>query len=788
MLENYFKIAVRNLLRNKGFSFINILGLAIGMASSILIFLWIGNELGMDRFHEKKDRLYVANNRDKFDGKFWAWSTTSKPLAPALKQEYPDVEDAVRVNDVNFLFTAGEKHLNVNGVITDPGFLNMFSFPLLHGNAGSALNNISNIVLTQKLAKKLFGNQDAMGKTLRVDSTDYFTVTGVMKDLPNNTHFNFEYLLPWAYLVKIGAADSSWGNNSVKTFVLLKPSVTQSAFDAKIQNITITHSKQTDKATTKVFTQLLNDAWLYSRSENGIYTGGRIERVRLFSIIAIFILLIACINFMNLSTARSEKRAKEVGIRKAIGAQKKLLVIQFIGESVLLSLLAGIIAVGLVQLSLHSFNQLVDKQLYIDFANPLYWLFALVFILFTGILAGSYPAFCLSAYQPVKVLKGTFKAENALVTPRKVLVVLQFTFAIVLIICTIIVQRQIKYAGERDAGYSRNNLVFTNLVGETTKNFDLIKTELLESGAAAAVTKSMSPITQRYSDGWGYSWPGSTEEDEKVDFIRMASDADFVKTMNVKLLEGRDIDIKAHPSDSTAMLLNETAVKVMRLKDPIGQIVKGDGESWNIVGVVKDFIFESPYQKVSQLVVLGPRSWFNVMHVRLNPAKPVAQSVAAMEQIFKKYNPQYPFEYKFADDEYATKFDDEKRIGTLSALFAGLTIFISCLGLFGLATYMAENRVKEIGVRKALGASVTGITILLSGDFLKLVIISFCIATPVAWWAMHYWLNAYTYRISIQWQVFALTGLLSVVIALCTVSYQAIKAAIANPIKSLRAD
>ena len=788
MIKNYFKIAFRNLLRNKGFSFINILGLAIGMASAILIFLWIGNELSHDKFYEKKDRLYIASNRDKFNGEVWAWQSTPKTLAPALRADYPEVEDAVRYTDHDFLFTVGEKHLSESGGIADSGFLNVFSFPLLEGSAGKALKGVNNIVLTKKLAKKLFGDEEAMGKTIRIDSVDYFTVTGVLKDLPNNTRFRFDYLLPWAYLTKIGQDDQFWGDNSVSTYILLKPNTSQAGFDAKIKNITIDHTRQSDKSTTEVFTQLMSESWLYSEPDNGKYVGGRIERVKLFSIIAVFILLIACINFMNLSTARSEKRAKEVGIRKAVGAQKMSLIAQFVGESVLLSFLAAIIAVLIVELSLHGFNQLVGKKLFIDFGNPLYWLFAVGFILFTGLLAGSYPAFILSAYQPVKVLKGTFKTESTLVTPRKVLVVMQFTFAITLIICTIIVQHQIKFAQARDTGYSRDNLVYTTIQGDIDKHYDVIKAELLSQGAAIAVTKSMSPITQRYSDGWGFEWPGSTPADDKVDFVRMASDADFVKTMDVKLVQGRDIDIKNYPSDSTAMMLNETALKIMRLKDPIGQIVKTDDRNWHIVGIIKDFIYESPYDKIKQLVVMGPKAWFNIIHVKLNPAKPVASDLAIMEQVLKKYNPQYPFDYKFVDEEYAIKFDDERRIGTLAALFAGLTIFISCLGLFGLATYMAENRIKEIGVRKVLGASVTSITTLLSKDFLKLVILSFLIASPIAWWSMSKWLDAYTYRINIQWWVFAGAGIVSIIIALSTVSYQAIRAAVANPVKSLKSE
>ena len=790
MIKNFFTIAWRNLLRNKVFSFINISGLAIGMASAVMILLWIQNELSMDRFHAKENRLYIAANRDKFNGDVWAWTTTPKILGQTLRLEYAnDIEDVARVNQNNFLFTVGEKHLNAQGYFTDPSFLSMFSFPLLKGNAGNALSSISNIVITEKLANKLFGTTDAVGQVVRIDSTDNFTVSGVLKDLPNNTTFNFEYLLPWQYMKKIGYDDEYWGNNSIQTYILLKPGVSHDAFDAKIKNITINHTKDGDKSTTQVFTQPLRDTWLYSKSENGKFVGGRIEMVKLFAIIALFILLIACINFMNLSTARSEKRAKEVGIRKVVGAQKSSLVAQFIGESILLSFIAGVLAVVIVQLCLSPFNTLVGKELYIGYGNPLFLLFFLSFIVFTGFIAGSYPAFYLSSYQPVKVLKGTFKAAHALVTPRKVLVVLQFTFAIALIICTIIVQRQIKYAQSRDAGYKRDQLVYTFIQGDIAKHYDAIKDELLSSRAAIAVTKSMSPITQRYSDSWGFSWQGAQPGDEKTDFVRMTSDADFVKTMGVTLLQGRDIDIKNYPADSTAMLLNETAVKMMRFKNPIGQIVKSDGKDWYVVGVVKDFIYQSPYEKVQQLVVQGPASsGFNIVHFKLNPQKSTAEALQLAEHVFKKYNPQYPFDYKFVDEAYALKFQEEQRTGTLAGLFAGLTIFISCLGLFGLATYMAENRIKEIGVRKVLGASVTNITTLLSKDFLTLVIVSFVIASPIAWWAMSRWLSSYTYRISIEWWVFAGAGLLSVLIAVITVSYQSIKAAIANPVKSLRTE
>ncbi len=786
MFKNYFKTAFRGLFRNKAFAGINILGLSIGMASAVLILLWVQNELGYDRFYEKTGRLYMMYNRDKSNGEMEAFNGTPKMMAPTLKKDYPEVEDAARFTNITFLVSSGEKHLNLRGAFTDSSFLKMFSFPLLKGKVAEALSGNYNIVLTRQLAIKLFGNEDAMGKTVLIDSNVNFTVTGVLKDLPDNTTFNFEYLLPWAFMKKLGWDDSNWGNNSINTYVLLKQNASQAAFDTKVKNIIIEHSTEV----TEVFTQPLSRLHLYSKDENGKLIGGQIETVRLFAIIAAFILLIACINFMNLSTARSEKRAKEVGIRKVAGAYRSSLIVQFIGESVMLSLMAFVIAIFLVQVSLQGFNQLTGKQLSLDYGDLFFWLFAIGFVLFTGLIAGSYPAFYLSSFAPVKVLKGTFKKAHALVTPRKVLVVLQFTFAIILIISTVIVEHQIQYAQNRDAGYNRENLVYTFTQGDANKNYGLIKQDLLSSGVATSVTKSGNPITQRWGSSWGFSWQGCTETDKKIEFVRMGADADFVKTIGVKLAAGRDIDVYNYPTDTTAMLLNETAVQAMRIKNPIGMIIKEEGgPGYHVVGIVKDFILESPFEKkITPLMVTGPSFFFQVIHIKLNPAGTTAGNLAKTEQIFKKYNPQYPFEYVFADESYAAKFRAQQRTGRLAALFAGLTIFISCLGLFGLASYMAENRIKEIGVRKVLGASVATITALLSKDFLKLVLIAFVIASPVAWYAMHSWLQSYSYRIGIEWWVFAGAGLLSVLIAFITVGYQAIKAAITNPVKSLRTE
>jgi putative ABC transport system permease protein len=784
MIKNYFKIAFRNLLRNKGFSAINISGLAVGMASAILILLWIQNEISYDKFHKNKDYLYEAWNRGTFNNKVQCWNSTPKILGPTLKQEYPEIADVARTGNQWFVTTVGVKQLSSSGMFADPSFLNMFSFPLLQGNAKSALSSVYDVVVTKKMAIKMFGTEDAMGKILRIDSNN-FTVTGILKDLPTNTRFDFEFIMPWAFVKKLGWDDDSWGNNSVNTFVQLKPNVTEALVDSKIVNITKKHSNGDEQQ--EVFLHPIAKWHLYSNFENGKVVGGLIAVVITFAIIASFILLIACINFMNLSTARSEKRAKEVGIRKVVGAGKGSLIAQFLGESVLIALISGIIALFLVQLSLPAFDTLANKQLTVPYTNIYFWSALLLFIAATGAIAGSYPAFFLSSFQPVKVLKGTFKRAQAFINPRKVLVVLQFTFAIVLIVSTIIVTQQMKYAQARNTGYERGQLVYHFITGDLDKKFTLVKNELLSSGAAVSVTKTSSPLTEGWSDTWGISWQGKAVND-KTDFDRFSEDEGLVKTAGLKIVQGRDMDLKTFPSDSSAIILNESAVKAMNFKSPIGQILKDNGKDWHVIGVIKDFVLRSPYEPTRPMFISGSNSYFNVINIKLNAANSTVQNMKALEKIFKAYNPQYPFEYHFVDEQYARKFEDTQRTASLIGVFAGLTIFISCLGLFGLAAYMAENRIKEIGVRKVLGASVLSITTLLSKEFLALVIISLLIASPIAWFFMSKWLGDYSYRINIEWWVFAMAGALSVIISLATVSFQAIKAAIANPVKSLRSE
>jgi putative ABC transport system permease protein len=792
MLKNYFKTAYRMLWRNKGFSAINILGLTAGMASAILILLWVQSEVSTDRFYSRTNDIYVMYHTYTDRGVKHADDGTPYVLAPALRQQYPEVEQASRFSNVNFLVSSGDKHFNIRGAFADSSFLSILDLPLLEGNREYATSHDYGIVLTESLSKRLFGTTHSLGKSVRIDSNAYFTVSAVLKDLPTNTLFNFDYLLPWSFLKRIGWDDKNWTNYYTYTLVMLRHDASEKLFDSRVKDIIIRHTKGSGQETnSEMFTQPLSRYYLYSKEENGQLVAGRLIMVRLFTAIAIFILLIACINFMNLSTARSEKRAKEVGIRKVAGAVRMGLIGQFIGESMLVSFLAFLLSLLAVQLALPAFNLLIGKSLAVQYTSPVFWLACLGFVLFTGITAGSYPAFFLSSFKPVSVLKGTFKSVSALVRPRKLLVILQFTFAILLIISTVIIKQQIDYGENRDAGYSRDNLIYTYTQGDATKNYPLIKQELLAGGTAVSVTKSMNPITLRWSSGSAYQWPSSNEEDARTEFIHMGADADFVKTMGLTLLEGRDIDIYKYPTDSTAVLLNEAAVQTMRFKNPVGQIIgrKNYPEKWHVVGVIKNFILESPFEsKVNPVVIYGPSNFFQIINIKLNPQHPMADNLAKTQAILKKYNQQYPVDLVFVDEAYASKFYEAQRTGKLSSLFAGLTIVISCLGLFGLATYMAEKRIKEIGVRKVLGASVSGITLLLSRDFLQLVLIAFVVASPLAWFLMNKWLENYTYRTSIAWWVFAGTGLLSLFIAAASVIYQSVRAALANPVKSLRTE
>jgi ABC-type antimicrobial peptide transport system permease subunit len=779
-----FKINLRNLQRGGIYSAINIGGLAIGMAAAILILAWIYHEWSYDRFHAKEKQLYQVWYRVKNDGPVECHNRTSILAAPALKSDYPDIVEATRVIPTDMLCAVGDHSFKVQTALVDPGFLSMFSFPLLHGNAGSALNDQFSMILTEKIAKRLFGDDDPMGQTILVNNNQPMTVTGIMKDLPNNTTFEFEALASATIVEKNWS--QWWGNHTIPTYVELHPQAQEAHINESIKNLI--RERTNNDVDAEMFVFPLNKSHLYTKSENGVLTGGLIDTLRLFGLVAFLILLIACINFMNLSTARSNKRAKEVGVRKVMGGKRLSLIRLFLSESTLLAFIAGAIAIVIVLMVLPAYNVLLGKTLSLDLTNGWFWLAVLGFILFTGFLAGSYPALYLSSFLPVKVLKGIFSGKKQLIAPRRALVILQFTVAIFLITATLVIHRQVLYAQSRDNGYRKEHLIYHPMTGNIGKNYELIKHDLLSSGIATSVTKTFAPMTEQWANATGVKWRGG-EPDSKVPIDIFFADADWVQTVGTTIVEGRDMDLTNFPTDSTAALLNESAVRTMGFDNPVGEEVEFWAGKVHVVGVIKDFILHSPYDPTQPMIIAGPGvGFFSTLHIRLNGANKMVDNLAKAEAIFKEYNPAYPFEYNFIDMEYARKFQEEKTMGALSTWFAGLTILISCLGLFALVAYLAETRRKEIGIRKVLGASVSSIMILLSKEFLILVLISVAVASPVAWWAMEKWLSNYAYRTDIPWWLFVMVGCISLCIALLTVGFQAIRAATENPVKAIKSE
>lgn len=785
LLKNQLKTTYRNILRSKTFSFINIFGLSLGMASAILLLLVIQNWLTFDRFHHNEDRIYEVYNRSVINGDIAVWSGTPIPLGPVLKSDYREVEAVARTAWIgSLMFNVGDNHLRSQGHLTDNDFLKIFNFPLQEGDATNALSKPHSIVLTPKLARKLFGDEDPLGKTINIDSNVVFTVTGVTKPLPSNTRFNFEYLVPWSYMKEIGWESKDWGYNTAHTFVLLKPGITEQAADRLFSNIASAHDPTVKN---QLFLHPIRKWALYNNFVNGEAKGGTIHFVEILAMIAAFILFIACINYMNLSTARSMRRAKEVGIRKVMGAGRAALIWQFMGESMLMAAVAGVLALGVAQAVLPWFDKLMFEEYAIPYGDPRFWLAALGFVVFTGLVAGSYPALYLSAYQPIQVLKGTFKAAFGLVTPRKVLVVFQFTISITLVICTFVIYREVWFARHRDSGYVQENLLFVYINGDIKKNYDPIRSGMEATGVLSGITRTNSPVTDSWSDVSDLTWPGKPD-DTRMDFTRYTTDKGFTKTIGLKILAGRDIDVEAHPDDTAAMLLSRAAVQAMGLKAPLGAVIRSLSHSWRVVGVVADFIPNSPFNPIWPIIIEGDYHNFGAISFRVAHDVNTGEALARVGEVFKKYNPNYPFEAKFVDEQYGNKFADEQHLGTLATLFSGLSICISFLGLFALAAYMAESRIREIGIRRVLGASIGNITTLLSMDFMKLILVSFAIASPLAWWAMRAWLSDYAYRVSLSWWLFAITGGASFLIALATVSYQAVSAAKVSPAESLKAE
>ena len=795
MLQNYLKIALRNLVKNKVYSFINIAGLAVGMAVAMLIGLWMIDELSANKHHKNYDSIYQVMMHQTFDGHRGSQTALPYPMGEELRTKYPDFK-AVAMCDwgSGHSLVVGNQKFNKFGHYFGEQGVDMFSLNILKGDK-NPLKDPYSIVLTDELATTIFGNQNPIGKVLKMDNIIDLKVTAVVAKQPKNATLEFDYLLPWNLQIKvldyIKNQQDAWGSNSFQVYVQLKDGVNPDKTNANIKNIVLNHANGDKLMKTslkpEVFIHPMAKWRLYGDFTDGVNSGGFIKYVKLFGIFGLIVLLIACINFMNLSTARSEKRAKEVGVRKAMGSDRGQLIGQFLSESLVISFIALALALILVELVLPSFNKLTNKEVSLQLANPLFWGIMLIFTIFTGLLAGSYPALYLSSFNPIRVLKGTIRVGKSASLPRQVLVVLQFSFSIALMIGTVIIYQQIQHGKNRPIGFDSKGLISLFSSPDLVKNYDPLRTELLASGAVSSICKSSCPPYQTWSNNRGWSWKGSKPEDESALFNIIASDYDYTKTVGIKLKAGRDFS-REFASDSSGVILNEAAVKRMGLKEPIGEMVKGNGKSLKVIGVMPDMQMDSPFEVIRPTVIIFAKDWVNLICVRINPNVSASAAIKKMTPIFDKHNPGFPFDYQFTDEQYAKKFNYLELIGNLSLAVAFLAIFISCLGLFGLASFMAEQRTKEIGVRKVLGATVLNITTLLSKDFLKLVIISIVIASPIAYFTMKNWLQDYEYRIEIGAGVFVLVMVVAIVIALSTVSYQAIRAGLANPVKSLRTE
>jgi putative ABC transport system permease protein len=788
MIKSYLKIAWRNLIRNRLYSVINIGGLAVGMAVSFMLLLYVYNEFSFDKFNKNDDRLYQVLRNQPSNGELMTNSATPVPLAPAITKDYPQADKVIRTNwPYDMLMNYKNQALKLNTLAADPSLLDMFSFDFIYGDKKAPLNSPSTIILTESGAKALFGNVNPVGLIIKMNNQTPLKISAVIKDNPANSSFGFKALISWQTLAILQPwlKDSGWGNYSFQTYVMLKPGISLDAFNSKIKHIIKQYDPNNKENT--MFLYPFSRLHLYSDFKNGINNGGAIDTVKLFLYLAIGILIIACINFMNLSTARSERRAREVGVRKAIGANRFALIQQFMGESLLMAFVAFILAIMLVVLLIPVFNDIIHLQLTLPYNNLWAWGAALGVTLFTGLVAGSYPALFLSSFKPVKVLKGRVITNKATVRPRQVLVVVQFTFAVCLILSSMFIYKQIDYIKNRPVGYDRNGLVDMPVDGVMVNKFESFRQDAINAGAITDAAMTSGSISKDNSSSWGITWPGQLPGEDKLPIDQMAVTYHFVNTYGLKLTQGRDFSI-AYSTDSSAIILNEAAVKLMRFKAPLGQIVKYQGKSCKVVGVVENFVWGSPYEPVKPAIIGFIKDWVGNIGLRLNPAKSVSASLTVLQTIYKKYNPEYPFEYKFTDEKFAQKFFTEKLLGTMSFGFTCLAIIISCLGLFGLASFSAEQRKKEIGIRKVLGASVSNLWFNLSQEFMSLVLISFVLGSAISWYIVHQHFTKYTYHTSISIWVFVLTMILSIAICLLTVSWQAIKAALSNPVNSLRSE
>lgn len=783
-----FKIALRNFWKNKGFSLINVGGLAIGLSCCLLLLLYVNYEWGYDKQFNAIDRIYSGMINLKINGKLLTTQASPSKLAPAALQELPGIETASRASfsDSKVLFSYKNDNYKLNAFNVDPSFLKIFDYHFIYGNSTTALAEPNSVLITASTAKKLFGNANPLGKSIKYDNRRDLKVTAVIEDLPKNQSMQFDVMQPWVFMEQEipRIKEYGWGMITCATFFKLKDNSNFASTDAALRKLIVSKDNKSDM---EAFLSPFSKNHLYSEFENGKLVGGKIDQVKLFLFLAICVLSIACINYMNLSTARSEKRAREVGVRKALGASRNILMSQFILESILLSFIAMLVAFALLELSLPYFNHLLDISIQIDYSSYLFWCTIIGLVLLTGVLAGSYPAFYLSSFIPVKVLKGFTNMGKSSIPVRKILVVLQFTLSVCMIICAIIIYTQIQYLKNKPLGFEQNNLVQMTLEGEWAKpgKLALFKSELKKSGAIASITEFSSPFTQSGSISGDISWPGKAVNDNSILNVRSIG-FDFVKTVGTKILQGRDLSAQFNSDTSSSVLLNEAAVKFMGLKNPIGTIIRDDDKSLTVVGVVKDYSSENIGAKASATVYYYNMNQNHMLLIRLNSNQPLTSSINSIKEISRRLNPAYPDEIEFLNQSMQEKLNSEKVLSVLSNLFGGFAIVISCLGLLGLALYMAEQRNKEISIRKVLGAGLKDILILLNKDFMKLVLISNLIAFPLAYIIAVNWLKKYDYKVSIALWPFLAAASVSLIIAVVTVSMQSFKVARANAVDALK--
>lgn len=784
MIKNYVKIAWRSLNRNRAFSITNLLGLTIGITCTIFIFLWVQNELAYDKVHRNYKNIHqVYANRD-FKNSIFTDPNMVFPLAKALESGYPQIKNAVMTSHLEqHQFNVGDVKIKKQGYQVSGRYFDMFSWHFIKGDAATAIIVPTSVVLTASTAKALFGNADPINKVVKVDNALSYKVTAVVADPPNNTTQQFDFIAPYN-LNDPGVKDAlnRWQGSSWEVYVQTTDNANMAQIDKYITDVMFQHNP--DKIS-KYFTFPMSKWHLYSDFKDGKNVGGMIEYVRFFIIIAIIILLIACVNFMNLSTARSEKKAREVGVRKTLGSSKRQLVLQFFFESMTLVVSAFLCAVLCVYLLLPQFNLLIEKQLQLNLSQPVFWLGALVIILFTGLVSGSYPALYLSSFNPVKVLKGTFVAGKGAITPRRILVVFQFIGSILLISATVIVYRQIEHVKNRNMGYDPNNLIMVPSTANTDKSFNAVKNDLLKSGIINSVTRTSAMVTQISWRSGPPNWAGKPANADII-FSNMTADIDYIKTMGIKVLQGTDFT--GMPSDTSAVLLNKAAVEAMQVKRPLGMQLQYGSHKFTVIGITDNVVMSSPYVPVDPMMVFADHNNSGYMDIRLNAGVKPQEGIRLLQNIYGKYSPADIFEYHFVDQEFGKKFVTEELISRITNIFAGLAIFLCCMGLAGLASFTIEKRFKEIGIRKVLGASVQQLLVLISTEFLKLVAIAFVIAVPLTWWIMHNWLQKYTYHININIWLFSTVGLLILLLTLIVVSLNTIKAALANPVRSLRSE